>query len=279
MGQGPVAARGAVEAAAAAGSRKKVAAAVAELDAAHFSVPVRLRLGADLQLDAAKITGCSVADGLTCDVVAVTRIPSEASEFSLTCATTWGASKPMTFVAATAEPGHIALRVDDLLACLDFGDHLRIEPVAHMELDGMGAGDEYMAPELVGLTWDQVKETLDEQLTSFQYCPRKLDLSATGKLDVAFHIGPDGQFDKVEAASSTVDEPAVVACYWSGSNASCSQTPTTGLRPGATPSSSKAPNGGGALAPCRWGPRDGCGRRLQAAGSRGAPRPLRSLAG
>lgn len=210
--EGPAAARGAILAAQAAGSRKRVAAALDALDAATLRLPVRLGFGAELQLERAEVVGCTLGEVLACDVALFTRIPSAAEEFVLQCGTTWGATKPLVAVAAGASEGRVLLRVPDALDCLDFGDHLRVMPVARADLDGIGQGDEYHPPELVGLTWDQVRQTLDEQLPSFRYCPRKLELPANGKVEVAFHIAADGTLDRVEAATSTLDEPRVLEC-------------------------------------------------------------------
>jgi hypothetical protein len=210
--EGPAAARGAIDAARAAGSRKKVAAALAALDAGSLRLPVRLALGAELQVTRGALADCTLGDTLSCDVVLTTVVPASSADFELQCGTSWGATRPLTAVAGASEPDRAVLRITDLRDCLDFGDHLRVVPVALLDLDGVGQGDEFHPPELIGLTWDQVRQTLDEQLPSLQYCPRKLGLPANGALVVAFHIGADGTLEQVRAESSTLDEPRVLEC-------------------------------------------------------------------
>ena len=73
--------------------------------------------------------------------------------------------------------------------------------------------DDFIAPELTGLTKDQVDATIAKQTSAFKACAARDDgPSAAGKLVVAFHITDDGSLAKVEAQSSTLTVQAAEDC-------------------------------------------------------------------
>ncbi len=191
---------------------KKLDKALAPFALDAFELDVAAVLGAELIWhEVSPVTHCRWQNGLTCTLALPGDASLDPSAYELRCASPYGATAPMT-VEAEATPDGPRWTLTRVERCLMFGESVQIAPKASDALEGVGAGTEYIPPELTGLTWDQVREELTEALPTFQACTRRRELVITGRIEVAFHIGPDGRFDRLEPVTDTLGDPAVTAC-------------------------------------------------------------------
>jgi hypothetical protein len=214
---GFVAVHDALDALAASSRPKRLAEDLAAAGLGRVTMPVSAALGADLVITSAgPLGGCAWSDGaVACDVPLRTTTRVTDGEYAVTCTSRFGASLPVPSVLASGATSERAvLRLPDVRPCWKLGaDALRVTPVAGAELEGVGQGTDLIPPELVGLTKRQVEETVQQHAGAFRHClVSEGRTGLTGKLVVAYHIGPDGHLDEVVAESSTLGDAAVEGC-------------------------------------------------------------------
>lgn len=196
---------------------KKLPEALAAAGLSRVELPVTAGLGADLVVrSAGPLRGCEVAgDAVSCAIPLQTTAPVREGEYQLTCRSRLGASVPLpSRLQPGATGGEAALAVPDVRPCWRIdGASLELTPVSGSELEGVGAGNDLVPPELVGLTKRQVEETIGQHQTEFRYClVSKGRPGLTGKVIVDYRIGADGAMAEVTVASSTLGDPAVEGC-------------------------------------------------------------------
>jgi hypothetical protein len=196
---------------------KKLDAALAAAGLSRLAMPATTALGADLVIRAAgPATGCTLSgEVVACRLPLATTAKVGAGEYAVSCRSRLGASLPVeSALADGATEDRAELRLTDLGPCWKLGgDTLVVTPVSGIELEGVGQGTDLIPPELVGLTKHQVEEIVKGGSGAFQHCLVSAGKPGlTGKLVVAYRIGPDGRLAEVSAESSTLGEPAVEAC-------------------------------------------------------------------
>ncbi len=92
---------------------------------------------------------------------------------------------------------------------------VRVQPVSHDDLEGIGKGDDYLIPpELAALSEREADEIIEAHLTQFKYCYQRYEDGPTGvgKLKVRYHIAGDGTVDEASIVQATFTDERVTQC-------------------------------------------------------------------
>ena len=207
----PAAAEALAKTVAEAKSPKKLDKALAESTLAQVQVPAKAAFGAEFELtEVGPMTACRYEGGLICSVTAQTSASVGEDDFQVQCVSKYGAKAEITPKLAASDGKTATWTISDADKCWELnGATLKLLPKAHDDLEGIGTGDDdLIAPELAGLTFEQVEATILKQMGSFKACAD----GATGKLVVAFHIGDDGSIAEAKAETSALDSAEAESC-------------------------------------------------------------------
>ena len=197
-------------------NEKKLLKALDSARLGDVALPAKAGFGADLVLsEVSPMTRCTWTGSLTCIVSARTTSKVEPGEFDAFCKSKYGATAEIQTHLSSSSDSGATWTIEGAEKCWALnGATVQILPTAHDDLEGVGMGDdEFIAPELTGLTKDQVDATIAKQTNAFKACAIREDgPSAAGKLVVAFHIAQDGTLDRVDAKSSTLTDDEAETC-------------------------------------------------------------------
>ena len=122
-----------------------------------------------------------------------------------------GGTVPLVSEAVPAADGRLAWHLVDVSACWKLDAvAVKLMPKPMSGLDGIGAGDDFVPPELSQLTQAEVFAEVKTHDADFGWCARKYP--ARGTLIVRFHVADDGTIGTAETASVTFSVPDAEAC-------------------------------------------------------------------
>ena len=198
----------------AAKSDKKLIKALDTAGLSQLSMPARATRGAELSVaTVGPLAACRWQGGVVCRLPASLKGKMSASDYTASCRTLLGGSMPLTLVPVGSGE-ELAWDVTGVETCwkLD-GAEVLLAPVMSGDLDGVGQGDEYHPPELVGLDYHQAMGILDENAKGFAYCQRKHPESdVSGTVHLAFTIAEDGSVGSVAPEGTVSASDPVVQC-------------------------------------------------------------------
>ncbi len=201
--------------AAVAKSPKKLGKELAARGFAELRMDVSLVAGAELSLsEPSALTGCTYDGGIACTWAAKAPASASADGYQAACRTRYGAGMNLDMAASPAADGQLGWTVSGLQACWDLGGvGIRVSPRANTELEGVGMGDDFHAPELVQLSQDEVEGIIQSHDNAFRYCFRQhAAAGSSGKLVIEYKIGEDGSVSSTKFKSNTLQDSAVEAC-------------------------------------------------------------------
>ncbi len=195
---------------------KKYEAAIASSGLDKLSIPVSPILGAELMVSSfTPLTGCKIADtAITCRFGGTVAGKVEAGEFAATCKSKYGSNRPLDIKLLAADDTRAAWEATGVEGCFGMGvAKITVQPTSHDDLEGVGEGTEFIPPELTGLTWEQVENTILETVPTFRICYQGNNtVQQTGNIVIAFEIGDDGSLAKVEPEVSQISNKEIEAC-------------------------------------------------------------------
>lgn len=184
----------------------------------RIQMPVQLKLGAELVLsEPSPLQSCSwTGEQVDCQLHAAVSAKAAAEDYQVSCRTSFGATLPLTAEAAPAPEGRLGWTVHGVQRCWEIDAvGVRVAPVSHDDLEGIGKGDDYLIPpELAALSKPEADEVIEEHLTQFKYCYQRYEDGPTGvgKLQVRYHIAEDGTVDVATIEEATFTDERVHQC-------------------------------------------------------------------
>ena len=197
-------------------SDKKYQASIAASGLEKLQIPVQAILGAELTVSTfTELTGCAITDdGITCRFGGTVAGKVEAGEYTAICKSKYGSTKPLQIELLAADDARAAWQATNVEACFEINaTSITVQPKSHGDLEGVGAGTEFIPPELTGLTWGQVEKIILKTVPTFRICYQGRDSGPqNGKIVIAFEIGADGSLARTDAETSTVTNKEIEAC-------------------------------------------------------------------
>lgn len=178
----------------------------------QLTMPTKAMLGAELSLrDPTPLGGCTWDGSLHCGVSATGA--GDPAGFDVKCRIGAGVYLPLASRPAPSAPGTLAWVVDGVEGCWKLpAEGIVLVPRAEAGLEGVGQGDEFIPPEIIGLSQDQVEATLKGRASTFAACTRRNGKPVAGKMVVDYRIAEDGAMAEAKVASSTFGDAAIEKC-------------------------------------------------------------------
>jgi hypothetical protein len=184
---------------------------------AELSMPVEARRGAELSLPSIQpLSRCVWSGHATCVVTAQAAPGTRPEDYVFQCKLAFGAAFSMAAVGVASPDGALSWTLSEVDACWEAdAQAVQVVPASRDDLEGVGKGDEYTAPELVELSQTQVEGELRSHMSTYQYCTRKFSKDRSpvaGKMVVTYHIADDGSVDRADVTTATFADDRIQGC-------------------------------------------------------------------
>jgi hypothetical protein len=196
---------------------KKRDRALLEAGFSRITMPVAPIVGASLNLSAVQpLGGCVFGESVECAFTATGTSGITPRDFRIVCKSSFGGTIALTSVPIDAQAPTLAWRVSGLERCWKIGGvSLAVMPAAHADLEGVGAGDDFIPPELAMLSQVEADQIVAERTNQFRYCAKKNAQEAQkakGILKVRYAIAADGTVSEASPEEVTFEAPSTQQC-------------------------------------------------------------------
>lgn len=198
-------------------SPKKLEKALGEAGFQELTMPTTLMVGANFVLgETSPLHACTWGESIDCRLDAALKGPGKPEDFRLVCKSSFGGALPMEATPASSESGRIAWAVHHVERCWKLGGvSVAVMPNVHSELEGIGAGDDMIPPELAMLSQVEAEQIVSDRTNQFRYCVKKNSApgsAAKGVMKVRYAIAPDGSVGEAAVAESTFEDANIQGC-------------------------------------------------------------------